>query len=446
MIKKIVVVAVLLGALGFGGYLLFFNKNSEAQATGYRTDVITRGNLEVTVSSTGVLSAVRTVDVGSQVSGILESVLVDFNDQVTAGQTLATLDSSLFEAAVQDAEAGYERAKALYKKAQAELKRGQELHKKGYLSESELLVLETDVETNRASVRSAEATLFRARTNLSYAVITSPIDGTVIERAVDAGQTIASSYQTPKLFIIAEDLKNMQIEVDVDEGDIGQITQGLPVRFTVQAYPEETFTGTVRQVRLQPETIQNVVNYTVVVDARNDSNKLLPGMTATVDFIITSVTDALLVPNGALNVKLNDELKQLVADAQDRADKRGASPDDNGAQPRNGADRSVPAEGRPGAGRSQPAGEGAAPNVKRGKDVLRIFIVDPSDEKPRVVMAKVGKTDGKNSELVTVLGRTEVGEGTKVITGLPTSNSQNKSMSFSFGAPPAGRSMRRTGL
>lgn len=267
----------------------------------FQLDMIKKGDLENIVSCTGTLSAVGTVNVGSQVSGLVATVNADYNSTVKEGQVLAILDKTLFNTSVREAEAGLFRAKAQYAQAEAELKRNRPLFEKGHLSEMEFLVTKTNAETAAASMKSAEATLNRARTQLKYTTILSPIDGTVIERTVEPGQTIAASFQAPKLFIIAKDLTKMQIETSVDESDIGQIKEGQAVRFTVQTYPDEIFNGNVRQIRLNPTVVQNVVNYTVVVDAANEKKLLLPGMTATVDFIVDERKDVLLVPNAALS-------------------------------------------------------------------------------------------------------------------------------------------------
>ncbi|MCP4153955.1 MAG: efflux RND transporter periplasmic adaptor subunit, partial [bacterium] len=200
----------------------------------------------------------------------------------------------------------------------AEVNRNRPLCEKGHLSEMEFLVTKTNAATAAADLKSAEAALSRSQTQLKYTEIRSPINGTVIERTIDEGQTIAANFQAPTLFIIAEDLTQMQIEVLVDESDIGLIRENQPARFTVQAYPEDVFVGTVRQIRLQPRTEQNVVNYTVVVDSSNTEGLLMPGMTATVDFVVKSRRNVLLVPNSALSFKPGKDVvkkyrKQLKA-------------------------------------------------------------------------------------------------------------------------------------
>ena len=264
---------------------------------------VTRGNLEVIVSSTGTLAAVETVEIGTQASGTIEKLLVDYNDQVKKGQVLAILDQSSFNASVNKAKADVLKAQAELKQAKNEFRRNAPLREKDYISEQEFLPIKTAVDTTKASLQSAEASLDQAQINLEHTVIRSPIDGTVIDRSVDAGQTVAASLSTPTLFLIAEDLTQMQIETQVDETDIGQIRQGQPVRFTVQSYFDKNFIGSVRQIRLQPETHDNVVTYTVIVEASNESGLLMPGMTATVDFIVHQAKNTLLVPVAALNFK-----------------------------------------------------------------------------------------------------------------------------------------------
>ncbi len=298
-VKAILVLAGIL-SLALLGFRYLAPRESSAANPPFQVVQIGRGAMENTVSSTGTLAAVETVEVGTQVSGTISRLLIDYNDQVQKGEVLAVLDQSLFQAAVKEAEAGVLKAGAELARAEDEFRRNQPLFEKGYLSEQEFLPIRIDVDTAKASLLSAEATLQRAQINLDYTVIRSPIEGTVIQRSVDAGQTVAASLSTPTLFLIAEDLSRMQIEADVDETDIGRIRRGQPVRFEVQSYPELTFAGVVQQIRLQPETISNVVTYTVIVEAPNDQALLLPGMTATVDFIVEQVKNTLLVPNAAL--------------------------------------------------------------------------------------------------------------------------------------------------
>lgn len=318
--KKTLIWITMIGLFLVGGLTLrgIFKPEPKLE---YQVVKIQRGQIENTVSSTGTLSAVQTVKVGSQVSGIIDTLFVDYNAIVKRGQKLALLDKTPFEVAVKEAEAGVIRARARLNQAEAELKRNRPLFEKGHLSEMEFLVTQTNFKTAEADLSMAKAALNKAKTNLSYTTIHSPINGTVIERSVEAGQTIAATFQAPTLFIIAEDLTRMQIEANVDESDIGQIKVHQHTRFTVQAYPDKIFEGKVRQIRLSPTTIQNVVNYTVVIDAENHDGYLLPGMTAIVDFIISQRSHVLQVPNSALSFAsslTSKEGKVLILNHQDQ--------------------------------------------------------------------------------------------------------------------------------
>src|SRR5262245_115302 len=278
----------------------------------YRFATVERGNLEAAVSATGTLSAVTTVSVGTQVSGKIVETKVDFNDRVKKGELVARIDPTLLEQAVRDAQAGLERNEAEAEQAEREFKRNEQLFERKVLTEIEFNNAKYALAVARANVKSAQVTLDRARQNLSYTQIFAPIDGIVVERNVDVGQTVTASMSTPQLYLIANDLEQMQILASVDESDIGVIHDGQNVRFTVQAYPNEHFQGEVKQVRLQSKTTENVVNYTVVVRVENKGGKLLPGMTATLDFLTGEATDALLVPNSALRFRPTEEMREEI--------------------------------------------------------------------------------------------------------------------------------------
>jgi HlyD family secretion protein len=240
------------------------------------------------------------VDVGTQVSGTIARIYVDYNDQVSKDQILAELDTSLFKAEVDNAEANLLNKEAALEEAQAEYDRNLPIFKKGVISDFQFITTRVKLKSRKAELQSARATLQKARRNLEYAVIRSPIDGIVIAKNVEEGQTVAANFETPTLFEIAADLSHLEILVNVDESDIGDIRGGQQVRFEVQAYDGRVFEGTVKKIRLQPKLISNVVNYTVVVDAVNQDHLLLPGMTAEVDFIIAEKKHVLLVPTAAL--------------------------------------------------------------------------------------------------------------------------------------------------
>jgi HlyD family secretion protein len=302
MNKKLITLTVAAVAAATSGYVLYRRAHSEA-APAYRLAAIERGNLESTVAATGSLGAVRTVQVGTQVSGQISAIYVDFNSKVKKGQLIARIDPTLQQQAVADAQAGVERAQATLAQTKAEYDRNKLLHDQKIVTDPEFNTAQLNYQLAKANATSAQIALDKARQNLSYTSIYAPIDGIVVERDMDVGQTVAASLSAPQLFVIAKDLSQMQILATVDESDIGQIKTDQPVSFTVQAYPGRTFTGTVSQVRINSTTVNNVVNYTAVVAVANPDGKLLPGMTATVKFLIGSANDALSVPNAALRFK-----------------------------------------------------------------------------------------------------------------------------------------------
>jgi HlyD family secretion protein len=298
---KIAVATVVLATLG--GTAWFYQRADGKEAPAYRTAAVTRGSITSTVSATGALQAVQTVQVGTQVSGQVARILVDFNDHVKKGQLLATIDPTLQQQAVEDAQAQLEKAQAQLKQAQDEYAREKALLDARVITQAEFGATQSTFSVQQATVKSAQIALDRAKQNLAYTSIYSPIDGVIVERNVDVGQTVAASLSAPQLFLIANDLSEMQILASVDESDIGQIKESQPVQFTVQSYPKEQFSGHVKQVRLQSTTTDNVVNYTAVISVENKGGKLLPGMTATVQFTTASATDVLTVPNAALRIK-----------------------------------------------------------------------------------------------------------------------------------------------
>jgi len=302
MKKKLITVTIVAIAAIASGYVLYRRAHSDATPA-YRMAAIERGNLESTVAATGSLGAVRTVQVGTQVSGQISAIYVDFNSKVKKGQLIARIDPTLQQQAVEDAQAGVERAQATLAQTKAEYDRNKLLHDQKIVTDPEFNTAQLNYQLARANATSAQIALDKARQNLSYTSIYAPIDGIVVERDMDVGQTVAASLSAPQLFVIAKDLSQMQILATVDESDIGQIKTDQPVTFTVQAYPGRNFTGTVSQVRINSTTVNNVVNYTAVVAVANPDGKLLPGMTATVKFLIGSADDALSVPNAALRFR-----------------------------------------------------------------------------------------------------------------------------------------------
>jgi HlyD family secretion protein len=282
----------------------------------YRLAKVTRGDMKATVSATGTLNAVTTISVGTQVSGQISDLYVDFNDHVKKGQLLARIDPTLAQQAVTDAQANLEKAQAQAVQASRDFSRNRELMNSGLVARSEYEQTQSGSEVAQAGVKSARIALDRARQNLAYTNIYAPIDGVVVDRDVQKGQTVAASLSAPQLFVIANDLSQMQILAQVGESDIAQIKQGQTAEFTVQALQGRTFQGTVQQVRLQSTTQDNVVNYTVVVGVNNPKGQLLPGMTARVNFLTKSAENVLKVPNAALRFKPTTQSTQSTQQPQ----------------------------------------------------------------------------------------------------------------------------------
>lgn len=298
---------VLALALAGGGYYLWRGKTAAPPIERYKLVTLTEGPLIRNVSANGTLNPVVLVNVGTQVSGTVKKLFADYNQQVKAGQVLLELDPSLLQAQIAQSTANLVRAQAALKLAQTNARRVQGLFKQAYVSRQDAEQAEDVVAGARAQLAVAHAQLARDRTNLSYTVIRSPVSGTVIDRSVDVGQTVAASFQTPTLFKIGQDLSKMQIDTTVAEADVGGIQAGQPVRFTVDAFPDQDFAGAVRQIRLNPAIQQNVVTYDVVVAVDNPDLKLLPGMTAYVNIEVERRDHALLVSNAALRFKPADD-------------------------------------------------------------------------------------------------------------------------------------------
>ena len=269
----------------------------------YRTEQVTRGPIQESVTATGTVNPVTTVQVGTQVSGTIRDIFVDFNSVVRKGQLIAQIDPAFFETQLAQARANADRAQAALRDADRVLNQNKELYPKNLIARNDYDASITAQESAAAQLAQALAALKAAETNLSYTKIYSPVDGVVISRNVDVGQTVAASFQTPTLFTIAQDLTKMQINTNVAESDIGRVTVGQAVEFTVDAYPDAPFQGRVWQVRRAPITVQNVVTYDVVVQVPNRDQKLMPGMTANVSIIITTKEEALRVPNAALRFR-----------------------------------------------------------------------------------------------------------------------------------------------
>jgi HlyD family secretion protein len=328
MKKKYVYIGIGLLIVVAALYIFVF-RNSDEEIK-YRTDKVSKGDIVVQVRATGTVNPVKTVQVGSQVSGIIEKIYVDFNSEVRKGQLIAQIDSTSLYASVKQSEANVERNQAQVNDAKRTLARTTELFNKNLVSQADLDAATTNFESSAAQLKQTKAALDQSKVNLKYAIIRAPIDGVVISRDVDVGQTVASSFQTPKLFSIANDLKKMQVEASVDEADIGNVKVGQEVTFTVDAYQNQEFKGTVSQIRLSPQNVQNVVTYIVIIDVPNPDLKLMPGMTATVSILVDERKDVLRIPALALRFQppqdvLDNFQKQREEAFKNREEKNGDS-------------------------------------------------------------------------------------------------------------------------
>jgi HlyD family secretion protein len=319
-----IAVTALIGGIVLGAAVLNARRTPESPLVA--TESVSRGSVVRTVAAVGTLEAVTTVEVGTQISGAIQTLHADFNSIVRKGQVLARLDPSLYQSAIEQARANRIRAEADLDRmrvalADAEVKqnRARELTARQLLPATELEAAEVNVRSAAAQVRSqqaqvaqADAALRHAEVNLAKTVITSPIDGIVIARNVDVGQTVAASLQAPTLFVLAAGLDQMQVRTSIDEADLGDVADGQPVTFTVDAYPQERFTGVVRQVRLNPVVEQNVVTYAGIISAPNPGLRLKPGMTAHVTIEVARRDDVLRVPSAALRFRPADELRTAL--------------------------------------------------------------------------------------------------------------------------------------
>jgi HlyD family secretion protein len=413
--KRTVIIIGLVAVAGAvtAGFLL---KGSGVAATSYRFVQVSRGDVQQTVSATGTLSAVRTVQVGTQVSGQISELHADFNDHVHRGQVIARLDSTLLAQAVQQAQTDVDKARANVEQTRFLSDQAERLHAAASMTDTDYRTVVYNAAVAQTALASSQIALRRAQQNLDFATIRAPIDGIVIERDVDVGQTVAASLQAPQLFLIAEDLRRMQILASVDESDIGAIADGQPARFTVQAYPNRTFEGRVQQVRLQSKTTENVVNYTVVVAVDNAGGALLPGMTATVTFEVAKATAVLRVANAALRFRPSAAMVAAVSAEHGAAGDTSAAGSRTDSTARATSRAAAPAQGASGvrvAGTGQATGTAAG--AGRRANVVTLWYVDASG-RPQAARVHTGLTDGQ----VTEVTGPALSEGMNIIAGLNT--------------------------
>lgn len=373
LLKKSVITGILF-ALVAGGYVAYKNSRQIRPQDLYKFSEVIRGDIEQSVAANGTISPVTLVSVGTQVSGRVSKLYVDFNDKVEKGQLLLELDDALFTAQIAQSQGNVRNAEASLELAKANEARIRSLFEQEYVSRQELDQSVQALKSAQALLETARAQLQRDRTNLAFSIIRSPVSGIVIDRQVDVGQTVAASFQTPTLIKIAQDLSKMQIDTSFAEADIGNIKVGQLARFSVDAFPNRSFEGVVKQIRLNPVTTSNVVSYNVVISVDNAEQILLPGMTAYVSIVFAKHDNAMLVPNAALRYK------PAAADNTDDAGK---------------------------AGRKKSAEVENANGLGRGK----VYVLE--NDKPVLRQVKVGITDGKLSEIIS----DTLKPGDQVITG-----------------------------
>ena len=425
--KKIIFGLILIVIVGIVYYVGF--RKEVVDVDGYKTSKVERGDIVNIVSSTGDLEPVSTVDVSTQVSGSITKVLVDFNDNVTEGQLLAVIDTFVLAAQLRDSKANLEKARASLELSQIEFDNQTKLRAKELSTQYNLDKSRINLRTAKANLAQSRASLSRTKRNLSYALIKSPINGIVIHRAVEPGQTVAASFSAPTMFVIAEDLTRMRILAYVDESDIGLVDTGMSCVFEVPAFPDKSFDGKVTQVRMQPSVVQNVVNYTVVIEADNPDKQLMPGMTATVDFLLDEKRDVLMVSNAAFSIQPSMEMVTAMREKMRKLHKR--------PPPKEKPADSLDAEGKPVEKSVKEAAEKAADKSteKRGMgmmgggmsgstDKATLWYFDDKGEM-NAMPVKKGVTDGKNTEITPMRGELPV--GTEIITRIPKAQKAKKS-------------------
>lgn len=405
--KKIIILLILILAVGGGAGVYYANRaKPKPEVT---TLAITRGDIADVVAATGTLEAVETVDIGTQVSGVVQELHADFNSIVKKGQVIARLDPSIIQTQIEQqkanvtrAEADLDRLRVSLADAKQKLERARELAEKKLIARTELEAAELAVKTAESQIRSSEAGLSQAKSqlntqevNLGHTVITAPIDGIVISRSVDQGQTVAASMSTPTLYILAADLTKMQVLANIDEADVGRMRPGQHVTFRVDAYPTDVFTGTVSQVRLQPATVQNVVTYQTVIAVPNPEMKLMPGMTASVSIEVARRNNVLRVPAAAarfrptadmfaaLNLPVPEDLNRVAGRGGNRGGfgRRDGNAQAGGAQPQPGSAEAQGGDGPSGQAASggRSGGQNLTPEERQKRMQERMAAMTPEE-------------------------------------------------------------------
>jgi HlyD family secretion protein len=407
--KKMIIIAVTVAAVLAGSYFIFKKSPGTGNADiEYETAVISYGNIENSVSATGRIEPLSKVEISTQVSGKIEKIYVDYNDRVRKGQLIAEIDKTNLQSALKDEENALNSAQLDYDYRLKSYNRAKDLFDNKFSSDSDLETAKYNLDNAAVKLERSKLSYEKAKDNLSYAMITSPIDGVVLSVSVEEGQTVAASFSAPTLFTIVNDLTKMQVEADIDEADIGTVKIGQEVEFTIDAYPEDKFSGTVSQIRLEPTTSSNVVTYSVIVDAQNPDSKLLPGMTASLNIFSLKLDNVLVVPAKALSF----------------------NPDNDNTSPRHDIKR------KPGTGKKD-----GSKRPARQEGEKQVWVQESGRIIPRPV--QLGATDGTNYELVNGLAENDtVILSVKNKTGKDSDNKENQNSERSP-FMPNGPGMRR---
>ena len=394
--KKLIWIGAIL-VLGVGAFFML-GVRGKAEPK-YRTARVDKGNVTQVVTATGTLSAVTTVKVGSVVSGNVAALHADFNKQVKKGDLLAELDPVPFQEKVDQVRAALEKAKVDERNSEIGLRRQKALWDQQLAAQADLDQAQATYDSAKAAVGQAQASLAQAQTDLRNSRIVAPIDGVVVDRQYDVGQPVAASFQAPTIFTIAQDLTKMQVSADVSESDIGMCKVGQPVRFTVDAYPEQTFRGRIAQIRLNATVNQNVVTYPVIIEVANEDLSLRPSMTANVTIDVATVKDVLRVPNAALRFRPENAAPPPTPSAEERAARSGGQPGSVGAARQFG----------------QSAGGGARPKKTANTQTIYTISADGLGE-PKPVAIRTGISDGRFTQVASG----DLAPGATVVVGLAT--------------------------
>lgn len=424
MKKKIIItscIIILIAAV----ILIIRSSSKKGPEYTFETIKVQKGNITNTVTATGTIEAITTVKVGTQVSGIIEHVYADFNDNVKQGQVLARLDETALRAQLDQSQANVDQAQAQLTFQEATYNRLKALYEKNLIAQADYDQALFNYQNSRASLSNAKSALDRTKVNLAYATIYSPINGVVLNRAIEEGQTVAASFNTPEMFTIANDLTQMEVQTSVDEADIGKVIKGQRVEFTVDAYPDLKFEGSVSQVRLQPVTTNNVVTYTVILNAPNPDKKLMPGMTASATIYVEEKTNTLILSGKALRFTpdaeyIKKQMSAMTKDSQGQFPDMGSLP--AGVTEGSGTTGSFPSDGT----------TQGFPGLQGAPEGMKMVWMKSENGMIKPIPVSLGIDNGTNVEVLSGLK-----DGDEAIISMSGGATAPK-RSSSFGPPPGG--------